>query len=84
MQYENGCDEIGLSSEWGHAVQAQQLEKEESNDESHMRAQVNYEVWADEDVDYEDDDKLVVQWTDDEEYYLELEKERLGGKEWEK
>lgn len=41
---------------------------------------MNYEVWADEDVDYEDNDKFVLQWIDDKKYYLKWEEE----KEWEK
>jgi len=58
------------------------LGKEESNDESHRKAQVNYELWAGEDVDYEDDDKfVVVQWADDEEKCPEWENECLEVKE---
>lgn len=41
---------------------------------------MNYEVWADEDVDYEDNDKFVLQWINDKKYYLKWEEE----KEWEK
>lgn len=85
MQPKSGCDEIDLSLEWVHAAQAhwlekggssdgvmqvQQLVREDLIDGSHMRAQVSCEVWVDEGEDYEGDDKLKVQWIDDEEHYL--------------
>lgn len=38
MKYEDGCDKIGLSLEWGHAVPVRQFGKGELNDESHMKA----------------------------------------------
>ena len=51
-------------------MQVQQLVREDLIDGSHMRAQVSCEVWVDEGEDYEGDDKLKVQWIDDEEHYL--------------
>lgn len=51
-------------------MKVQQLVREDLIDGSHMRAQVSREVWVDEGEDYEGDDRLKVQWIDDEEHYL--------------
>ena len=60
MQSENDHVKSGLSLEWEHAVQVQQVGREELNDKLYKKAQVNCEVGADGDENYQGDDECVV------------------------